>query len=324
MSALSLELAATASSAPVVTWADQLTAYGTVGAVLLSLGLAIYGAIAAWLEKRTRRKEAHEAAERAQAEHLHWWHELCSEHPLPYEDDLSLTNAYGALGLDSCWGEVLIVENTSNAPIHELVLYTPRYFLPRVTIFMPGEIGPHSRRTFHVSGFGASLLDPQFYSAGHVTFSDAQGRRWRREKSGALTRSSTTTDNDLEAAEAIHWKLLHTLRAISTQQEWTGPANQTLREVVSWFAVAPSASRAAHSRLMWLQLHKADELAFRLLQHLPTRHYERKVATKWWKWRSGVISLDDLIEDPYVLYPHQVKAIAESRKAESSRGWPSA
>ena len=319
MSVPELEASVVASSNHVVTWTDQLTAVGTVGAVVLSLAIAISGAIVTWREKRARREQSRIAAERAQAEQLHWRHELCSEHPLPYEDDLSLANAHKHLGLDSCWGEVLIVENRSDAPVHELVLHTPRYFLPGVTLFMPGEIGPNSRRVFHVSGFGASLLDPEFSSAGHITFSDAQGRRWRRQKSGALAHSVTTVNEDAKAAEAIHWRLFHTLRDISIEQEWTGPANQKLRGLIGWSAVAPAASTAPRTRLMRQQLHTGDELAFRLLQHLPSGHYERIVAVAWWKWRSGAISLDDLIRDPRVLYPHQVRAITKTKQAQRRR-----
>lgn len=306
------------AAADVVTWADELTAYGTVGAVLVSLLLAIFGAVVALREKRSQSRRDRRNAERAQAEHFHWWHELCTTHPLPYEEESSLRDAYRALGLHKCWGEVLIVENTSDAPVHDVVLHTPRYLIPRLTSFIPGEVGPHSRRVFHIAGFGASLLDPQFSPAGTAFFSDAQGRRWQREKSGRLVRSSASVEDDEKLAEKAQRQLFHTLRDIGDEEQWTDPANKFLRDVWKWIAIAPEDGSPARRRHMSQQLRRADSFAFRLLQRLPSNHYERRKAQLWWQWRSGKVSLDELIHGGEVFYPTEVRMIDRSRRAKRS------
>lgn len=270
-----------------VTWADELTAYGTVGAVVLSLLLAIYGIVATWSERRARVAADRSARERAQAEKVHWWHELCGEHAIPYKNELSLGRSFSSLGLEQCWGEVVILENTSDAPVHDIVLNTPRYLLPEVGTFMPGEVGPRDRRVFHVAGFGASLLDPQFYEAGAIYFSDAQGRRWKREKSGTLQRSASSVACDIESSEKAQSLLHRTLSNLGAEFEWLEPARTRLYRVASLIGSAPTPRTAAASRYLWHQLHSADEVAFRMLQELPTRHHARDIAVAWWKWRSG-------------------------------------
>lgn len=300
-----------------VSWADQLTAIGTLGAVALSLALAIYGIITASLDKRSRRAAEQRATERAHASSFHWWHELCVEHPMPYNLDLSTGEVYASLGLERCWGETLVLENTSDAPVHDVILHMPRYLLPGLTSFMPGEIGPHSRRVFHISGFGSSLIDPKFWGAGRVTFNDSQGLRWQREKSGELHRASLPLPEELESAEEVQLTLFRTINAIGAEYNWIDPARDQLRDVLRTMVTTPHRPVGYATRYQWQQLHHADSLAFRMLQDLPPRHYARRIATAWWRWRSGSLPLGDLISNSGLFFPHEAsRLLASTQRVE--------
>jgi len=297
-----------------VSWADQMTAYGTVGAVATSLCLSIYGAVIAWREKRRSASDASERAERSQAEKLHWWHELCSEHPIPWDGELSLREIYKNLGLVKCWGEVLVVENMSDAPVHAVVLHTPRHYLDKLAAFMPGELGPGARRTFHVSGFGASLIGSEFRGEGMVFFSDAQGRRWEREKSGTLRRSLGTVVEQEKLAGEAQGHLFRTLRSIGDEHEWIEPARGAIADALWLLATPPDMNTPSRTAYVRKQIANADEAAFRMLQALPSRHWARRTAVIWWEWRSGKLSLADVATNP-----HHYWAIGGSRVVSAAR-----
>lgn len=296
-----------------VTWADAMAAYGTVGAVILSLALGMYGAISASLAKRASRSQEKTRLERLQAEGLHWWHEECLEHRLPYEDIDALSMAYQNLRLGDCSGEVVVIKNTSDAPVHDVVVYTPRYYLPDADVFVPGEIGPDSERVFHVSGFASSLLDPRFAPAGHVSFNDANGLRWKREKSGSLERAQSTAADESVAATELNWLQRRTLDEIAQREDRTNPAAALVREAITWLATSEMPRSDAQRRYAWGVLWRADNAAFALLQELPQRSADRRSAREWLRWRSGNISIETLINIRSVFYPHERREILRAR-----------
>lgn len=301
-----------------ITWVDQLTALGTVGAVGVSLGIAVYGGVIAAREKRARVVDSRQREERAHASQFHWWHELCAEHPEPYDTlELSTGEVYARLGLEQCWGETLVLENTSDAPVHDVVLHTPRYLLPRVTSFMPGEIGPNSRRVFHISGFGSSLLDPRFAHPGRVSFADSKGRRWEREKSGQLRRTDVTVEIGLQLAESAQVDLYQTIRQVGAEYNWIDPSRAVIRNVLRTLISAPPTVDGFASRYLWQQLNRADTVALRLLNELPRRHYGVRVAQQWWGWRGGSLSLDRFVLESALFGPTETRALRERLRSET-------
>ncbi len=304
--------------AETITWVDQLTALGTVGAVVVSLGIAAYGGAVAARDKRSREAAERQLKEREHAAQFHWWHELCSEHPEPYDHlGLSTAGVFAALGLEKCWGETIVLENTSDAPVYDVVLYTPRYLLPRVTSFMPGEIGPRSRRVFHIAGFGSSLLDPKFYDAGRVTFVDSGGRRWQREKSGALSQTSVPAEVELRLAENMQWDLHATMSQVGAEYNWVDPSRFYIRDVTRTLVTTPSKVDAFARRYLWQQMHRADEVALRLLQELPPRHYGRRIAQHWWGWRSGSLSIESLLLQSALFGSTEANALLKMARSDN-------
>ncbi len=290
LSLLSVGLETSTSESPAreILWTDTLTAIGTVGAVVLSLVLAIVGWVTASVERGKRRAEAARAAARAQAEQGHWWLRDCDEHPSPWESEWVLSRAYATLGLERCWGDVVVLENKSDAPMHEIVVNAPSFLLLGLDAFVPGSLGPRERRVFHVSGFGGSLLDPEFYaSTGWLSFADADGKRWRRLWSGTLVPATTSRGEDQKVAEQRQLELYRTLRQLGEEERWVDSDGARLAEVKELLTSVGEARTPSVSRYLWQQLHSADEVAFGMLQKLPYNHWRRRVAAEWWRWRSG-------------------------------------
>lgn len=154
------------AATPARDWIDYLTAFGTVGAVVVALafGLLEYG--------RGRRK-----ATREQAEQVSAW----CQNSLFEQGDFKLVGKG-------------VVRNPSSAPIHQVVV-SPRQVGVEAWLVLPEDsIEFHHEPPEFAQSAGI-----------RVTFTDNAGRRWTRSPSGRLTRVRRWWSARLLAATCERW-----------------------------------------------------------------------------------------------------------------------
>ena len=184
------------------TWWDALSALGTVGAVVLALGLAFAE------NARARRAEKHLVRERA---------------------DQRLSLEESAAGRGSAWGEgtpvpsadgthyerhaVVHVANESNRPAYNAnvcvgIQNEPGRWTPVGPLAVPlplPVLAPRSRQTWDITLplLACSMDLGNFVSnpTASIAFSDASGQRWTRDFDLALTRQSGSGDAALFAID---------------------------------------------------------------------------------------------------------------------------
>ena len=89
---LIVPLLASDPEAPQLSWADKLTALGTVGAVVVTLGITLTTYLRERRERRAAASERLREQRMGQALQVHWWLEQCPEHvPVWQNDDYGAT-----------------------------------------------------------------------------------------------------------------------------------------------------------------------------------------------------------------------------------------
>lgn len=261
--------------APTLSWADKLTAVGTVGAVLATLVITL---ITYFRDRQARVAEARERADfllKQQASQIHWWFEPCPEHAAPWDDGSFGKEWLLARDLERCWGTRLVIENRSELPIHEV---TPVMTLRIVLDEQYGNwsIGPAGRAVFHLAGEGECLLDSIGTPAPFLLFRDHVGRPWRRGENGALIALPQDTDlsDEMMGLSAAAYRMLHANRRTELDE---AHERQRIKDVLLPLVQQGLAARNLE------ELAPADELAFTLLQTSPLG---RGVAKTWWSWRA--------------------------------------
>lgn len=268
-------------------WADKLTAIGTVSAVSLSLGLAVMG----YVKERKGRIELQRRrdleARRSQAEGVHWWIEPCPDHPLTEELVRRLAVGPEINDMNSCWGKRLVIENRSDLPIHNLQPIMTEWAMNDGPWDFVSGIGPGVRSVRHLAGDGGCLLALFGVERPSLVFGDATGVIWRRLESGALVEEMHVMQ---EIEKERHEAELSVSRAVG-QYELDRVAAQKHEVALKRYILPTFFEQEKHRDE--LQLRQADAWAFRILQESWPLRSERIASVIWWQWRSGKLSFEE-------------------------------
>ncbi|WP_341946209.1 hypothetical protein [Microbacterium sp. LWH11-1.2] len=274
--------------APQLSWADKLTALGTVGAVVATLAITL---TTYFRDRKSRQTEARERAEfqlKQQALQVHWWLEPCPDHVPEWVGEDYGMGWLMSRSLDECWGSRLVLENRSELPIHDVSpVMTLRIVLrPQ---FGNWSIGPGGRSTFHLSGEGECLLDMVHAPRPYLLFRDHTGRAWRRDENGTISLVDPETDLSDEMI-SLSGEAYRTLHANDRLQVGQRRAREEILRVLSPLVAAGLDTVPLEK--VWI----ADEVAFNLLQRFRRGNPERRVGNAWWSWRARSESSDRLEE----------------------------
>ncbi|KJL28782.1 hypothetical protein RS83_02263 [Microbacterium oxydans] len=285
---LALPLLASEPDAPSLSWADKLTALGTVGAVLATLVITL---TTYFRDRRSRREEARERAQlllKQQALQVHWWLEPCPDHLLAWDDDEHLAALLLGRRLDECWGTRLVLENRSELPIHEV---TPVMTLKIILKpqFGNWSIGPGGRYAFHLAGEGECLLDLIGTPRPSLLFRDHVGRAWRRGESGSLAAIEDDADlsDEMISMSSAAYRALHENRRSELED---ARERDGIREVIVPLV------RAGLDSVSLDDLTPGDDVAFELLQRSHRQRTSHRVAKEWWSWRARRQPVEKLAE----------------------------
>lgn len=273
-----LPLFASDPGAPSISWADKLTAFGTVGAVVATLGITLTTHLRTSRERRIELAERTIERRMSQARQVHWWLEPCPEHVPVWDGD-----DYGAAwlstrALEDCWGSRLVVENRSEFPIHDVLpVMTLRIALHQT--YGDRSIGPGGRVAHHLSGDGECLLDMIHAPRPHLLFRDAQGHAWRRGEHGALNPVDDSTDLadiEIKLSSAAFRMISANYREDQKRRESTASIQRVFVPLTN----------EGLDNISLEQLAVGDSVAFKMLQEMNPRRLERELARAWWSWRA--------------------------------------
>jgi len=270
--------------APSLSWADKLTAIGTVGAVAATLAITL---ITYFRDRGTRNRDQKDRADallKQQALQVHWWLEPCTDHPPEWDGEDYGIRWLTSRTLSECWGTRLVIENRSELPIHDAnpVMTLKVILQPQ---FGNWSIGPGGRTTFDLSGEGECLLDMVNAPSPYLLFRDHVGRAWRRNENGTLVR----VDDSLNLSDEMISLSGDAYRTINAAYRHEAEGRRQKEEIRA--VIGPLVANGLAGTTLEL-LEPGDAVAFELLQKAHRRGAARRVGEAWWSWRAGRSSAD--------------------------------
>jgi hypothetical protein len=175
-----------ASSGP--DWADVMTAFGTLGAVVAAVGIAI------WSDRVTNdrilkeRGRSDEQRRRERAGFVNSWVELDS-YPGTPEGTGDTPSTSGIPRSGPAEGLRYVVRNDSSLPVYNVVLLAPLFYEPEKRLVLAniaiGMLAPNqSHKRVAPDEMKLNYSQP---SPIPVIFTDATGTRWHRDDKGELS-----------------------------------------------------------------------------------------------------------------------------------------
>lgn len=274
-----------------VTWADSLTAFGTVGAVVSSIVLASFSFAVSTRDRKKQKALAAVTHLERQAQLVQWWVEPCDLHESAYKGMLSTYKVYTDTPLDVCWGSKFVLRNASDQPISNIVVGLNRDLVVYDEKVPTSHVGPRQIWEQHLSGSGHSLLeDPYDSLSDYVAFTDQHGRRWIRSATGVLVQDMLDSEKRGRDASARQEALGRAFRREHARvradpNQGSSSLSQRVKDTI--YLTASSAAKRAYVRR---RVNEGDRIAFAALQRLPTGAYDRRAAEDWYRWRSGEMS----------------------------------
>ncbi|WP_053352735.1 hypothetical protein [Leucobacter musarum] len=253
----------------------DLTAIGTLGAVFASLLFSIDSVLRERKRDASIERESQNERYRGQAEAIWWWLEECPVHKSPFLT-LSIEEYVADFSLertDRCWGINLVVENRSDHPINHIALVSSEYIKADLTLGFYETLGGSSKRTYHLSAAGCSLLYTPPYPGTSVHFADSKGMQWVREVNGKLKESGLNSSEVKTMAEEAE-----SVQRTTASKAAGATYDQRLRDDING---------AIEDGTFESRIEEFDHRTFLLLQDLQPGHPRRRKAELWWQWRSG-------------------------------------